>query len=117
MRDSAFRPCTRDDLPMLSEWLRNPQVVAWWNGPEEQLALAIEDLDNPAMERWIVPGASMPIGYVQHDPAHEWRVPPHCAHLPGNAGAIHARQRPDCGGEESCIDAGGYSTPVMTRLR
>ncbi len=51
MRDSdhiVFRPLTRGDLPLLSEWLRRPHVAEWWDSPgsveelEEEYGSAID---------------------------------------------------------------------------
>jgi aminoglycoside 6'-N-acetyltransferase len=45
----TFRPVTRQDLPLLQQWLQAPEVVRWWGDPDEQAALLREDLDNPGM--------------------------------------------------------------------
>ena len=50
----AFRPMTADDLPMIRRWLAEPHVREWWGDPAEQYALVSGDLDEPAMDQYIV---------------------------------------------------------------
>ena len=40
----AFRAVMAEDLPLLTDWLRTPEVVRWWGDPEAQAAL-IEGLE------------------------------------------------------------------------
>ncbi|MBK4214836.1 GNAT family N-acetyltransferase [Paracoccus caeni] len=87
MPDYAFRPVTRDDLPMLAEWLRQPEVAAWWGGPDRQISLVTEDLDSPAMEQVLALRDGVPLGYAQYYPAHHWPAP-QFAHLPADTIAI-----------------------------
>ncbi|MFL2779091.1 MAG: hypothetical protein ACJZ88_06970 [Paracoccus marcusii] len=44
MAEYAFRPVTGDDLPVLARWLAQPEVAAWWPGPDRQIALIRDDL-------------------------------------------------------------------------
>ncbi len=83
----AFRPATAADLPLLSRWLRTPEVVCWWGDPEEQEALLKEDLDEPAMVMRIVSHQGQPFAYVQHYAVQAWPQP-HFTHLPSGARAI-----------------------------
>ncbi len=94
MPDYGFRPVTRDDLPMLAGWLRDGRVAAWWEGPEHQLALVTEDLDNPAMTQLLVQADGVPIGYAQHCPAQAWPAP-HLVGLPPDAVAIDVFSAPE----------------------
>ena len=53
-RPYSFRPLARDDLPLLANWLRTPEVVRWWGEPTRKFALIEEDLDaadDDAMDR------------------------------------------------------------------
>jgi len=67
--DYGFRPVTRDHLAMLRIWLGEPHVMRWWGDPDEQIGLITRDIDEPAMELWIVSVAGQPFAYVQsYDP-------------------------------------------------
>jgi aminoglycoside 6'-N-acetyltransferase len=70
-------------------WLQTPEVVRWWGEPEAQLALIIEDLDEPSMRQWIVEHDGLPFAYVQAYRAQAWPEP-HLSHLPSGAEAIDA---------------------------
>lgn len=94
MPDYDFRPVTPDDLPMLAAWLRQPQVAAWWDGPDRQIELVTEDLDNPAMEQVIAMAGDTALGYAQFYPAHHWPAP-HFADLPADTIAIDVFGSPD----------------------
>ncbi|MCT4334664.1 acetyltransferase [Paracoccus sp. YLB-12] len=85
--DYSFRPVTRADLPTLADWLRDPVVAEWWEGPDRQIALVSEDLGNPVMRQLIAFLGSTPLGYAQYYPAHHW-LAPHFADLPAEAVAI-----------------------------
>lgn len=60
-----FRPMTAADLPLVKRWLAEPHVVQWWGDPEEQYSLVSGDLDEPAMDQFIVSVAGSPFGYLQ----------------------------------------------------
>lgn len=65
-----FRPMTAADLPLVRGWLTKPHVRAWWGDPREQFALVQDDLDDPAMEQFIVTTAGRPFAYLQsYEPA------------------------------------------------
>jgi aminoglycoside 6'-N-acetyltransferase len=65
-----FRPMQAADLPLLRRWLAMPHVTEWWGDCEEQYALVRGDLDEPAMEQYIVAAADRPFAYLQcYDPA------------------------------------------------
>lgn len=90
MGDYHFRPFTRDDLPRLERWLHTREVQRWWgDGPQEQLALLAEDLDEPLMQQWIVEHHGRPFAYVQAYPVHAWPQS-HLTHLPHGSQAIDA---------------------------
>jgi aminoglycoside 6'-N-acetyltransferase len=52
--DYAFRPMSADDLPLVRRWLAEPHVSRWWGDPAEQYALVSGDLEEPAMDQYIV---------------------------------------------------------------
>jgi aminoglycoside 6'-N-acetyltransferase len=61
----AFRKMTADDLPMIKRWLAEPHVREWWGDPAEQYALVSGDLDEPAMDQYIVSADGSAFGYLQ----------------------------------------------------
>jgi aminoglycoside 6'-N-acetyltransferase len=63
--DYVFRPMTSADLPLVRCWLALPHVVEWWGDPDEQYALVSGDLNEPAMDQYIVSMADNPFGYLQ----------------------------------------------------
>jgi aminoglycoside 6'-N-acetyltransferase len=64
-----FRPMSADDLPLLRRWLAMPHVAEWWGDADEQFGLVSGDLDEPAMDQFIV-ATEHPFAYLQcYDPA------------------------------------------------
>lgn len=63
--DYVFRPMNAADLPLIRRWLGLPHVLEWWGDPEEQYGLVSGDLDEPAMDQYIVAAAGNPFGYLQ----------------------------------------------------
>ena len=61
----AFRDMTADDLPMIKRWLAEPHVSQWWGDPAQQYALVSGDLDEPAMDQYIVSVDGRDFGYLQ----------------------------------------------------
>jgi len=61
----VFRPMTTADLPMIKHWLALPHVREWWGDPAEQYALVSGDLDEPAMDQFIVSIGGSDFGYIQ----------------------------------------------------
>jgi aminoglycoside 6'-N-acetyltransferase len=64
-RAYAFRNMIADDLPMIERWLVAPHVRQWWGDPAEQYALVSGDLDEPAMDQYIVSSDDRAFGYLQ----------------------------------------------------
>ncbi|MCA6097712.1 GNAT family N-acetyltransferase [Bradyrhizobium australafricanum] len=60
-----FRPMTPADLPQIKQWLALPHVREWWGDPAEQYALVSGDLDEPAMDQFIVAADGGNLGYIQ----------------------------------------------------
>ena len=60
-----FRPMNAADLPQVQRWLALPHVREWWGDPAEQYGLVSGDLDEPAMDQFIVSIAGSPLGYIQ----------------------------------------------------
>jgi aminoglycoside 6'-N-acetyltransferase len=70
--DYGFRPMTTADLPLIQRWLTLPHVREWWGDPDQQYALVSGDLNEPAMDQYIVSVADSPLSYLQcYDPT-EW---------------------------------------------
>jgi aminoglycoside 6'-N-acetyltransferase len=61
----TFHPMTADDLPLIRRWLREPHVRKWWGDPDAQFALVAGDLDEPAMDQFIILAQDQPFGYLQ----------------------------------------------------
>ena len=61
----AFQPMTAADLPLIKSWLAEPHVRQWWGDPDEQYRLVSGDLDEAAMDQYIVSADSAPFGYLQ----------------------------------------------------
>jgi aminoglycoside 6'-N-acetyltransferase len=61
----AFREMTADDLPMVGRWLAAPHVREWWGDAAEQFALVSGDLDEPAMDQYIVSMDGRAFAYLQ----------------------------------------------------
>ena len=58
-----------DDLPLVRHWLGEAHVVTWWGAPDQQFDLVKGDLDEPAMDQFIVARDARPFGYLQcYDP-------------------------------------------------
>ncbi|MGL3212147.1 GNAT family N-acetyltransferase [Bradyrhizobium sp. BR 1433] len=60
-----FRLMTPADLPQIKQWLALPHVREWWGDPAEQYALVSGDLDEPAMDQFIVATDGSDLGYIQ----------------------------------------------------
>ena len=60
-----FRPMTAADLPLIRRWLALPHVREWWGDPQEQYTLVSGDLDEPAMDQYIVALAENSFAYFQ----------------------------------------------------
>ncbi|MCK1713697.1 MULTISPECIES: GNAT family N-acetyltransferase [unclassified Bradyrhizobium] len=61
----TFHPMTTADLPLVRRWLGEAHVREWWGDPDEQFALVRGDLDEPAMDQFIVLAGMRPFGYLQ----------------------------------------------------
>jgi aminoglycoside 6'-N-acetyltransferase len=60
---------TADDLPLVRRWLGAPHVTRWWGEPDEQFDLVSGDLDQLAMDQFIVARGDRPFAYMQcYDP-------------------------------------------------
>jgi aminoglycoside 6'-N-acetyltransferase len=60
-----FRPFTADDLPLMARWLQRPHMAEWWGDPDQQLAIVRADIDDPAMDQYLVLFADTPFAYLQ----------------------------------------------------
>jgi aminoglycoside 6'-N-acetyltransferase len=65
----SFRPVTEADLPLISRWLHQPHVAAWWGDPETEIDQIREHIDSISVEPLIVELDGRPIAYLQsYDP-------------------------------------------------
>jgi aminoglycoside 6'-N-acetyltransferase len=60
-----FQPMTAEHLPLVKRWLAMPHVSEWWHEPEEQFGLITGDLEEPAMDQYIVVKDDRPFAYLQ----------------------------------------------------
>jgi len=70
----AFRPMTTADLPLIRRWLGEAHVREWWGDPDEQFSLVSGDLDEPAMDQFIVLAGHRPFGYLQRYKLTAWNT-------------------------------------------
>jgi aminoglycoside 6'-N-acetyltransferase len=63
--DYIFRPMAAADLPLIQRWLALPHVRQWWGDPQEQYTLVSRDLDEPAMDQYVVSLDGDPFAYLQ----------------------------------------------------
>ena len=63
-----FRPLTREDLPLLHEWLNRAHVAEWWD-EQRDLEYVVQtfgaDLDSPVIRMFFAYLGGEPIGYIQ----------------------------------------------------
>jgi aminoglycoside 6'-N-acetyltransferase len=69
-----FRPMTEADLPLLHRWLNEPHVSRWWGEPAAQFDLVSGDLDEPAMEQFIILAGDQPFAYLQCYRLTDWNI-------------------------------------------
>src|SRR6266700_3379619 len=72
--DYAFRRMSAGDLSLIRYWLALPHVREWWGDPRQQYALVRGDLDEPAMDQFIVATSDNPLGYLQCYDLTEWNT-------------------------------------------
>ncbi len=58
-----FLPMSAADLPLVRRWLAAPHVTEWWGDPDEQFELVSEDLEQPAMDQFVVTIDGRPFAY------------------------------------------------------
>jgi aminoglycoside 6'-N-acetyltransferase len=83
----SFAPVARTDIPLLTEWLRAPELAYWWGDADREAATLVADLDEPRMRMEIVSFGRRPFACAQNYDVHAWPQP-HFAHLPRGARAI-----------------------------
>jgi aminoglycoside 6'-N-acetyltransferase len=81
-----FRPMAAADLPLLRDWLARPHVTQWWGDPDEQFDLVSGDLNEPAMDQFIVAADGAPFAYLQCYDPHAWPEGGLGAQPPGTRG-------------------------------
>lgn len=87
MADYSFRAVTTADLPMLADWLRTPEVAAWWTDPDGEIADLPDTLADARMTLLIVQRDNQPIAYAQVSDAAQWQAP-HYDALTAPAGTL-----------------------------
>ena len=74
MASYQFRPMSAEDLPLLRAWLARPHVRKWWGDPDEQFGLVSGDMNEPAMDQYIVSAEKKPFGYLQCYRLTDWNI-------------------------------------------
>ena len=74
MASYQFRPISAADLPLLRTWLAQPHVREWWGDPDEQFGLVSGDMNEPAMDQYIVSTDEKPFGYLQCYRLTDWNI-------------------------------------------
>jgi len=90
-----FRPLTRTDFPMLSAWLAQPHVAAWWREPSDPTAVAAQygpcvDGHDPT-QVFVAERRGTPVGLIQRyrmSDEDEWQRALAAADLPSAAVGI-----------------------------
>jgi aminoglycoside 6'-N-acetyltransferase len=65
----TLRPSTHEDLDMLTEWFRDPEVFRWWGGrplARDEVEAKYTGRRCPRVESFIVELDGQPIGYIQY---------------------------------------------------
>ena len=74
MASYQFRPMSVEDLPLVRTWLTQPHVREWWGDPDEQFGLVSGDMNEPAMDQYIVSTDEKPLGYLQCYRLTDWNI-------------------------------------------
>src|SRR5262249_61745004 len=53
------------DLPLVRRWLAAPHVTRGWGDPDQQFVLVSEDIEQPAMDQFVVTIDGRPFAYLQ----------------------------------------------------
>lgn len=93
--DYQFRRFSTADLAMVRQWLAMPHVVAWWGDPDEQFELVSSDLEEPAMQQFIVAIGGSPFGYLQCYDLGAWPTPAFGPQPDGTRGIDQFIGKPD----------------------
>jgi aminoglycoside 6'-N-acetyltransferase len=74
MAPYQFRPMSAGDLPLVKNWLALSHVKEWWGDPDEQFGLVSDDMNEPAMDQYIVCHGGAPLGYLQCYRLTDWNT-------------------------------------------
>jgi aminoglycoside 6'-N-acetyltransferase len=91
----CVRPMVANDLPIVRTWLAAPHVREWWGDPGEQFALVSGDLQQSALEQYIVMSGDRPFAYLQCYEQEAWPQNGLGAHPPGTRGIDQFIGEPD----------------------
>ena len=80
----TFRRAMLDDLPLLRQWQRTPDVAEWWDADDPFDAA---DLADGRTAAWIVSAGNTPFAYLQDYDVHGWD-PHHFGYLPPGSRGI-----------------------------
>ncbi len=114
MRNYSFRPLTEADLPLMRRWLDTAHVKVWWPAADKQIAVMEKDMNNPAMNMWVVSLINHPFAYLHDHDARAFGMPQY-GDLPQGARAMASFV-----GENEFMGQGhsvGYIDAHIRRLR
>jgi aminoglycoside 6'-N-acetyltransferase len=103
-----IQPMVPSDLPMVRGWLAAPHVREWWGEPDEQFALVSGDLEQNALEQYVVTNGERPFAYLQCYVQADWPENGLGTHPPGTRGIDQFIGEPDmlgCGHGSAFIHA------------
>ena len=83
MRNYTFRKLTEADLPLMRRWLDTAHVKAWWPNAGTQFALMQQDMDNTAINMWVVGLINHPFAYLHDHDAQTFAMPQYADLPPG----------------------------------
>lgn len=65
--DITFRPVSRSDLPMLSDWMETAHWRKWWGDPDEELGFIRDMIDGKdTTQPFVFEVGGEPLGYIQY---------------------------------------------------
>jgi aminoglycoside 6'-N-acetyltransferase len=62
----GFRPMTKDDLPLLDEWLHRPHVARWWYPDETTITETLDAIEGrDPSDHYLILVDGRPVGMIQ----------------------------------------------------
>lgn len=72
----SFKPMTRNDYPLIRDWLAQPHIGGWWGDADTEIALMEDDFATGKTDmRLVLDAQNTPFAYVQDYDAHAFSMP------------------------------------------